>query len=130
MTDVPDWRKMDTKWVRQKKGDFKTEWYFSKHADLMVWRRRVTGEIEKFELTWEPPGPPTDRYYLFWDGHWACGRVDSGEQPWGVKMAPVVQEDHTLLENLCKEAMDILTDLAPDLPAEVMGFITERLRGH
>jgi hypothetical protein len=127
MRGVPDWRKIDTRWVRQGAPEFKTEWYFSARADLLLWRRQATGAVEKFEVTWESH-PGAEREYLFWDGRWVCGMVDTGEEPWGKDMAPIVQEQPERLDELRKAAEGVFGGLSPELSPEVREFVVGRLR--
>ena len=122
-----DWRKVDTRWIRQRDPENKSEWYFADQADLLVWRRKDSGLIVRFEMTWERAGD-ADRYFLRWENGWICGTVDMGDNPGGHKMAPTVNEEPTRLLVIRLLAEEYLMMRGLELRSDVRAFVLERLR--
>ena len=127
---MTDWRKVDTRWIRQRDPENKSEWFFSERADLLVWRNRTSGEVKSLEFTWEPDVADAkfDRYYLRWEKGWISGTVDLGERSWGHAQSPIVNEDPTMLDDLRRRALDYVRAKALELRGDVREFVMERLR--
>ena len=127
---MEDWRKIDTRWVRQRDPDHKSEWYFAEQSELLVWRSKKSREIVRFELSWEPrvPRQEFDRYFVRWSGDWVCGTVDLGDRSGKHKMAPIVNELPDRMEEIQRLAVDYLISKGLKLSTEVRAFVMEKLR--
>lgn len=127
---MADWRKVDTRWIRQRDPENKSEWFFSERADLLVWRNRKSNEVVTFEFTWEPEvaSDAFDRYYLRWEKGWISGTVDMGDRSFGQGQSPIVNENPAMLDDLRRRALDYIRAKALELREDMREFVMARLR--